>query len=273
MPDPENPQGWNRYTYTINNPLKYNDPSGHCWGPLSFARDTFYSTTCNNLDMAVTIVTSPDASVGEKLFAGGYIAVEATAHAAVAVGTTVIAAEAAPVVASAATTATTTRTLAGSGTGAVVSGGTYLATNMVTGQPFDAIDFGLTVSSGAVEGGFAANFGPVSSSLFSGAAGGGQSLLSDQMHGRPVDYATAGESAAQGVVSGIFGEMLSGGFKGWGQGTRKASYGIRGEADFIDRTWLHQNPDLIPNKTTAQTVFRTTARDITYGTLVNAIFD
>ena len=25
----ENPQNWNRYTYTLNNPIKFNDPSGH----------------------------------------------------------------------------------------------------------------------------------------------------------------------------------------------------------------------------------------------------
>ncbi len=29
IPDPANPQALNRYTYTLNNPLKYSDPSGH----------------------------------------------------------------------------------------------------------------------------------------------------------------------------------------------------------------------------------------------------
>lgn len=29
---PLQPQSWNRYTYTINNPLKYVDPSGLIWG-------------------------------------------------------------------------------------------------------------------------------------------------------------------------------------------------------------------------------------------------
>jgi RHS repeat-associated protein len=31
IPDPANPQALNRYSYCINNPLKYNDPTGHFW--------------------------------------------------------------------------------------------------------------------------------------------------------------------------------------------------------------------------------------------------
>ena len=29
MPTPENPQSWNRYTYVLNQPTKYSDPTGH----------------------------------------------------------------------------------------------------------------------------------------------------------------------------------------------------------------------------------------------------
>jgi RHS repeat-associated protein len=29
VPNPSNPQTWNRYAYTLNNPLKYTDPNGH----------------------------------------------------------------------------------------------------------------------------------------------------------------------------------------------------------------------------------------------------
>ena len=29
VPDLQNPQDWNRYAYARNNPLRYNDPSGH----------------------------------------------------------------------------------------------------------------------------------------------------------------------------------------------------------------------------------------------------
>jgi RHS repeat-associated protein len=31
IPDPYNPQSLNRYTYCLNNPLRYTDPSGHFW--------------------------------------------------------------------------------------------------------------------------------------------------------------------------------------------------------------------------------------------------
>ena len=45
VPDPINPQAFNRYSYVINNPLKYTDPTGHdyclvlpwlCGGPLPY---------------------------------------------------------------------------------------------------------------------------------------------------------------------------------------------------------------------------------------------
>ncbi len=30
VPDPANPQSFNRYSYVLNNPIRYTDPSGHC---------------------------------------------------------------------------------------------------------------------------------------------------------------------------------------------------------------------------------------------------
>jgi len=71
VPSAGDPQALNRYSYTRNNPLKYTDPSGHCWGVASGARSLpTYDVTCGNLDMALTIVQHPNASAVEKAFAG-----------------------------------------------------------------------------------------------------------------------------------------------------------------------------------------------------------
>ena len=48
MSDPYNPQAWNRYAYVLNNPIRYNDPTGHipscgsgrrCSRPIGDKRD------------------------------------------------------------------------------------------------------------------------------------------------------------------------------------------------------------------------------------------
>lgn len=36
MPNPANPQSYNRYSYTYNNPIFFTDPSGHCAEPITF---------------------------------------------------------------------------------------------------------------------------------------------------------------------------------------------------------------------------------------------
>ncbi|HIP70586.1 MAG TPA: RHS repeat-associated core domain-containing protein [Anaerolineae bacterium] len=91
VPDKENPQALNRYSYTANNPLKFVDTTGHCWGFASGLRNTFYQTTCENIDMAVSIIQHPDASAREKALAVAYMSTESVAHGTVFVGTSVAA--------------------------------------------------------------------------------------------------------------------------------------------------------------------------------------
>jgi hypothetical protein len=47
VPNPYNPQSLNRYSYALNNPIRYNDPSGHCAGPgnVWIPNGTSYCTT------------------------------------------------------------------------------------------------------------------------------------------------------------------------------------------------------------------------------------
>jgi hypothetical protein len=89
VPESQDPQVLDRYIYAGNNPIKYTDQSGHCWGIASGLRGLpIYNITCQNLDMALSIVQNPNANFGQKALAGGYIAVEATAHAGLVIGTT-----------------------------------------------------------------------------------------------------------------------------------------------------------------------------------------
>lgn len=95
VPQAGNPQALNRYSYVGNNPLTYNDPSGHCWGFAGGVRSLpSYDVTCGNLDMALTIVQHPNANWQEKAFAGWYIATEGVAHVSLALGSGILAWEA-----------------------------------------------------------------------------------------------------------------------------------------------------------------------------------
>ena len=87
VPDHGNPIGLDRYAYVAFNPVKFVDLSGNCWGIASgITGIPSYSTTCNNLNMALTIVKSSEASVGDKVAAGAYIAAESVAHAGLVIG-------------------------------------------------------------------------------------------------------------------------------------------------------------------------------------------
>ena len=133
VPSPGNPQALNRYSYVNNSPLKFVDPSGHCWGFASGLRGTgAYGATCNNIDMALTIVQSPKTSAGQKVGAGAYLAFEGAAHIAVVAGTAVLAGEGI----AAASTA-----LSGSAaaTGAAGTAGTAAAAASADGDPTNEV--------------------------------------------------------------------------------------------------------------------------------------
>lgn len=76
VPDREDPQSFNRYSYVRNNPLKYVDSDGHCWGAASFIRgwniDTPWGTigggtNCANIDTALQLVQNPDVPVEDRI--------------------------------------------------------------------------------------------------------------------------------------------------------------------------------------------------------------
>jgi hypothetical protein len=75
---PGGPQGLNRYSYGLNNPVKNNDPTGHWPNSLK----DYLLITWNNLMQARSIVLSSQATVGQRLGAATYIGVFSVATAA-----------------------------------------------------------------------------------------------------------------------------------------------------------------------------------------------
>jgi len=106
-------QGYDRYAYVNNNPLRYTDPSGHspfvtprttcdldCWrarhaddnagrGPCTYhlcSNTNLYQLGWENSSQAWSIWTNPNATYGQRFGAGTYMSFWGGAHAAGAVG-------------------------------------------------------------------------------------------------------------------------------------------------------------------------------------------
>ena len=68
VPSAYNPQAWNRYSYTANNPLKYTDPSGHCFG-IALGLDT---VACIAVGTAFAVTVGTTAMLHHHYFSGPY---------------------------------------------------------------------------------------------------------------------------------------------------------------------------------------------------------
>jgi hypothetical protein len=68
VPDPTNPQQFNRYTYVLNNPLRFTDPTGHyCYDPSAGAE---LAGTCVNEDGTTYSLLPAPPSVREQVEQG-----------------------------------------------------------------------------------------------------------------------------------------------------------------------------------------------------------
>lgn len=80
------PETLHSYSYVGGNVINITDPTGQCYGPLRYLRQ-LESTNCNNLDMAGSIFTNPNASVVQRAGAAAYATSMVGSHAMLAVGT------------------------------------------------------------------------------------------------------------------------------------------------------------------------------------------
>jgi RHS repeat-associated protein len=131
VPEPGNPQALNRYAYTLNSPLRYTDPSGHCPALIGAAIGGVfglgaYAITTDSFDAReAMLVTATMAGAGALIGTG----VGAAAGAQLA-----------------------STILIGSGVGMAAGGGSEMLANTVTDQEFSSIEFVTSAAGGAVSG-------------------------------------------------------------------------------------------------------------------------
>ncbi len=223
VPDPQNPQSLNRYSYAYNNPVNYTDPSGH------MPTDGCVTEGCTwNTQMDKDIANGEIASA-QKFYRGcaqGGGAECGTLHETEALfllagigllGGMEIGAGAELIGAGGATGLFGTG-LIGAGSGAIVGAGATVVNEGISGQRLDPTDILInSVSTGAA--GFASGLIPGSGGLAWGARAlsnglftANASVWSDNAHGRPVNWGKAGlsgaGSAGVSLVAGTASKLL-----------------------------------------------------------------
>ena len=212
VPDPGTLIDYNRYAYSRANPLKYNDPSGHCpWCITAGIGAAIGGANTGATYMLTTDYSNWHGSeiatvVGAGALAGGLIGSGIGA----AAGTVQM--SAALAMASSAAVA--------SGSGAIATAEAYMAVNYGYSQPFDKSDFAVSTGTAAVEG--AVNSLVPGSGLAAGATRAGISAAfgATDYLGRNYANGTSDESTASGAVSAALlwgagsatGDLFSGGF-------------------------------------------------------------
>jgi len=191
---PVGTQGYDRFAYVYNNPLRYNDPTGHCPMCIGAALGAVFG--------AVTYVATSVAS-GRTMTGGDF----ATSVAVGAVGGFLIGTGVGIGAGVAALAA------AGAGAGVLSAQAGYSA---ASGKDFDSGELAIAATVGGVAGAakgalMATGAGGLGvNSAIDGAAGAVQYAATEMYNGRSMDLGLAVESTSVGVVtgavSGLFGE-------------------------------------------------------------------
>jgi hypothetical protein len=221
---PTNPQNLNRYTYVLNNPIKLNDPTGHCGSNPIDTGSQILSGECYQKG---EVIWQNATSLEDKALGGAAMALSVIGSAAIIGAVTMGAAAAASAAtgamlggtALAVTETTGIGTVAiGAAQNAIVNGiagaaGAY-AGQQATGQPIDGISIALAGGISAATGGLAGAFPSLAgtslkSGMLNAVAGATQSTLDSVAHGQSPTLSGGLLGGATGFAAGLTSGAMS----------------------------------------------------------------
>jgi RHS repeat-associated protein len=191
VPDLLNPQSLNRYAYTLDNPIRYNDPTGHCVPLCSGAIGLAVGLVAGAIMYAANN-QGEDFDWGELAMAAGAGAI---AGGLIGSGLALIAAPATTGLALTAATA-----MVGGGTGMAFSSGSYMVRNR---NSFDKGSFAMETAAGGAIGAVGAVSGPVGK-IAANVAGAELLYLGETAYrGRKIKMMDAAQAGGIGLASGL----------------------------------------------------------------------
>jgi RHS repeat-associated protein len=173
VPDLNDTQAWNRYSYVINNPVNYTDPSGHFGLLATAAVGALIGAAVGAGGYWLnTIASGEEFDVGDAFVAAG---VGALAGGLIGSGVGLLNAGAVGGLAAITGSATVSEVAAvtiSTGAGIASAAGGQLAYNSITGSEFNRTSFSITSSMGAITGGIGQVCGttPLGGGVLNGAA-------------------------------------------------------------------------------------------------------
>jgi len=186
-------QAWDRYAYVNNNPVRYNDPTGHCIDGIT----------------TILCVGALAALSGGLIGAGMYIIAQSQAGEPINGGELALAAGVGAVAGVAMTVGVLTGNpiLVGAGVGAAFGGGADLVGDIVEGEEFDASDFAIASAGNALGGALLPWTGVPVNPITAGLVGYGTNLnvyfAQQAANGDSPTLSGTGWAAGTGLVGGM----------------------------------------------------------------------
>jgi hypothetical protein len=203
IPDQDNPQAWDRFAYVGNNPVRYNDPDGHCWPLCSALIGAGVGAVAGGIIYAATTLASGREFSGKDLAVSMGVGAAGGALIGTGVGAAAGIASFAAI---------------GAGTGII---GGQLGYSATTGKDFDSGDMVIASAAGGIAGGVTGGVGASSIAgsgtafainiLANGGASAAQYAATQLSNGQPINPAVAVVNGLAGGAIGRAADLIPGG--------------------------------------------------------------